>query len=104
MSTAHHSLMMAPTGPAWAFVPEAPFLVAYTGPGKGMLPCNEPLRLFPQGRAGSGAPYVLACLQGSSQGDSALENRALRTGPKPSLVVSSIRHLSVGQAGPQEAH
>lgn len=62
--------LMAPAGPAWAFLPAAPWsflLVAHPGQS---LPAK----------------------------------RVLGTGPKTSRVPSSVRHLSVTPAGPQEAH
>lgn len=101
---ARHSLMMAPAGSAWAFIPEGPFLVSYSSPSKRMLLSTESWWLPPWGGGGSGAPYMPSRLQCSLQGASTLATGVLGTGPKPSLILSFVRYLSVSQAGPQEAH
>lgn len=66
----HRGLLMAPAGPAWAFLPAAP---------RSFLLVAHPTQSLPA-------------------------KRVLGTGPKTSRVPSSVRHLSVTLAGPQEAH
>lgn len=96
---------MAPAGPAWAFFPKAPcsFLGGLAQPQlrprQGDDAKHHDVEAALQGGVGSGVLCMLAHLQGGS----ALAKGVLGTGPKISLVSSSVHHLSVGQAGSREA-